>query len=210
MLAYALRKLLLAVPLVVLAALSVAGAWLFGLPDFWGEVFFDLERSNSLHWFLAPAIAEGNRPVEGRGLISTLALAATIGGGAVGFYLYHRQITVWRWLRLGFVPVQRFLLELGVGFAFVGRQHRLDVEDESYYLDLLFYHLKLRCFVVIDLKMNDLRVEELPGVVRSVSVSEGKRFYEIEYDRDRRSRANTLHCLRHIDTHIRHQLKQAV
>lgn len=64
--------------------------------------------------------------------------------------------------------------------------------------------------VVIDLKMNDLRVEELPGVVRSVSVSEGKHYYQIEYDSDRRSRANTLHCLRHIDTHIRHQLKQAV
>ena len=56
--------------------------------------------------------------------------------------------------------VQRFLLELGVGFAFVGRQHRLDVEDENYYLDLLFYHLKLRCFVVIDLKMRAFRPED--------------------------------------------------
>ena len=48
--------------------------------------------------------------------------------------------------------VQAFLLELGVGFAFVGRQVRLDVGDKDFYLDLLFYHLRLRCFVVIELK----------------------------------------------------------
>jgi predicted nuclease of restriction endonuclease-like (RecB) superfamily len=48
--------------------------------------------------------------------------------------------------------VQRFLLELGVGFAFVGRQVHLGVGDQDFYLDLLFYHLRLRCYVVIDLK----------------------------------------------------------
>jgi predicted nuclease of restriction endonuclease-like (RecB) superfamily len=45
--------------------------------------------------------------------------------------------------------VEKFLLELGQGFAFVGRQYRLDVGDEDFYLDLLFYHLRLRAFVVI-------------------------------------------------------------
>lgn len=49
--------------------------------------------------------------------------------------------------------IQKFLLELGAGFAFVGRQVPLSVGDDDDYLDLLFYHLKLRCFVVIDLKM---------------------------------------------------------
>jgi predicted nuclease of restriction endonuclease-like (RecB) superfamily len=49
--------------------------------------------------------------------------------------------------------VQKFLLELGAGFAFVGRQVHLTVGDDDFYIDLLFYHLKLRCFVVIDLKM---------------------------------------------------------
>lgn len=49
--------------------------------------------------------------------------------------------------------IQKFLVELGSGFAFVGRQVHLNVGEEDYYLDLLFYHLKLRCFVVIDLKM---------------------------------------------------------
>lgn len=46
-----------------------------------------------------------------------------------------------------------FLLELGVGFAFVGSQYPLEIAGQEYRLDLLFYHLKLRCFVVIDLKM---------------------------------------------------------
>jgi predicted nuclease of restriction endonuclease-like (RecB) superfamily len=48
--------------------------------------------------------------------------------------------------------IRRFLLELGAGFAFVGSQYHLEVEGQDYYLDLLFYHLKLRCYVVIDLK----------------------------------------------------------
>ena len=49
--------------------------------------------------------------------------------------------------------IQKFLLELGVGFAFVGRQYHMEISGQDYYLDLLFYHLRLRCYVVIDLKM---------------------------------------------------------
>ncbi|HEY0711961.1 MAG TPA: PDDEXK nuclease domain-containing protein [Polyangia bacterium] len=45
-----------------------------------------------------------------------------------------------------------FLVELGVGFAYVGNQIHLDVGDQDFYLDLLFYHLKLRCFFVVELK----------------------------------------------------------
>ena len=48
--------------------------------------------------------------------------------------------------------IQRFLLELGSGFAFVGRQIHLEFASHDYYLDLLFYHLKLRCYVVIEMK----------------------------------------------------------
>ncbi len=48
--------------------------------------------------------------------------------------------------------IQRFLLELGTGFAFVGRQVPLEVSDQDFVLDLLFYHLKLRCYVVVELK----------------------------------------------------------
>ena len=48
--------------------------------------------------------------------------------------------------------IQRFLLEMGTGFAFVGRQVLLEVGNHDFYLDLLFYHLELRCFVVVELK----------------------------------------------------------
>lgn len=48
--------------------------------------------------------------------------------------------------------VQQFLLELGAGFAFVGRQVHLEVGGQDFYLDLVFYHLKLRCYVVVELK----------------------------------------------------------
>jgi predicted nuclease of restriction endonuclease-like (RecB) superfamily len=55
--------------------------------------------------------------------------------------------------------VEKFLLELGSGFAFVGRQYHLDVGEQDFYIDLLFYHLKLRCFVVIDLKCGPFKPE---------------------------------------------------
>lgn len=55
--------------------------------------------------------------------------------------------------------LEKFLLEMGQGFAFVGRQYRLDVGDEDFYIDLLFYHLRLRAFVVIDLKKGKFKPE---------------------------------------------------
>lgn len=55
--------------------------------------------------------------------------------------------------------VQRFLLELGQGFAFVGRQSHFEVGEDDFYLDLLFYHLRLRCFVVVDLKRGPFKAE---------------------------------------------------
>jgi predicted nuclease of restriction endonuclease-like (RecB) superfamily len=51
--------------------------------------------------------------------------------------------------------IQKFLLELGQGFAFVGRQVHLELGNNDYYLDLLFYHIKLRCYVVVELKSGD-------------------------------------------------------
>jgi predicted nuclease of restriction endonuclease-like (RecB) superfamily len=55
--------------------------------------------------------------------------------------------------------IEKFLLELGTGFAFVGRQYHLNVGEQDFYIDLLFYHLKMRCFVVIDLKKGDFKPE---------------------------------------------------
>lgn len=55
--------------------------------------------------------------------------------------------------------IREFLLELGVGFAFVGSQYRLEVDGNEFFIDLLFYHLKLRRYVVIDLKTTDFKPE---------------------------------------------------
>jgi len=52
-----------------------------------------------------------------------------------------------------------FLLELGKGFAFVGSQYRIEVGDEEFYIDLLFYQLRLRCLVVIELKVGEFKPE---------------------------------------------------
>jgi predicted nuclease of restriction endonuclease-like (RecB) superfamily len=57
--------------------------------------------------------------------------------------------------------VTQFLLELGAGFAFVGRQVLLQVGEEDFFIDLLFYHLKLRCYVVIELKAGKFKPEHL-------------------------------------------------
>ena len=57
--------------------------------------------------------------------------------------------------------VTRFLLELGAGFAFVGRQVLLNVGGDEFFVDLLFYHLKLRCYVVIELKGGKFKPEHL-------------------------------------------------
>lgn len=55
--------------------------------------------------------------------------------------------------------ITKFLLELGKGFAFVGRQYHLPVGNKDYYLDLLFYHIRLRCFIVIELKAVEFEPE---------------------------------------------------
>lgn len=55
--------------------------------------------------------------------------------------------------------LQSFLLELGKGFAFIGRQFHLEVGGQDYYLDLLFYNTKLHCHVVIELKIDDFKPE---------------------------------------------------
>ena len=57
--------------------------------------------------------------------------------------------------------VSDFLLELGTGFAFVGKQVHLNVGGEDFYIDLLFYHIKLHCYVVIELKTTDFKPEHL-------------------------------------------------
>jgi len=55
--------------------------------------------------------------------------------------------------------IQKFLLELGDGFAFIARQYNIKVNNNDYYLDLLFYHLKLRCYCVVELKTTNFKPE---------------------------------------------------
>lgn len=65
-----------------------------------------------------------------------------------------------RELEVGLIAhIEKFLLELGSGFAFVGRQYPLIVSEREFYLDILFYHLKLRCFIVIELKKGEFKPE---------------------------------------------------
>ncbi len=58
--------------------------------------------------------------------------------------------------------IKKFLLELGKGFAFVGQQYHLEIANKDYYMDLLFYHIKLKCYVVIELK-NTAFIPEYAG-----------------------------------------------
>ena len=51
--------------------------------------------------------------------------------------------------------IKNVLLELGNGFSFVGNQYKIVIGDKDYYLDLLFYHLKLRCYVIVELKAKE-------------------------------------------------------
>jgi len=55
--------------------------------------------------------------------------------------------------------LQKFLIELGIGFSFVGSQYHLTVGHDDYYLDLLFYHLKLRAYIIVELKVIEFKPE---------------------------------------------------
>ncbi|MEH6640167.1 PDDEXK nuclease domain-containing protein [Vreelandella glaciei] len=57
--------------------------------------------------------------------------------------------------------LQQFLLELGKGFAFVERQQRIRFDDEDFYIDLVFYNFKLKCFLLVDLKLGKLRHQDI-------------------------------------------------
>ncbi len=57
--------------------------------------------------------------------------------------------------------LQKFLLELGKGFAFIGRQYRITLNGRHFYVDLVFYHTKLKCYVLIDLKLPDVKHHDI-------------------------------------------------
>jgi len=55
--------------------------------------------------------------------------------------------------------LEKLILELGQGFAFISRQYHIEIAGDDYYLDMLFYHIKLRCFCVVELKTTDFKPE---------------------------------------------------
>ena len=57
--------------------------------------------------------------------------------------------------------IQKFLLELGTGFAFVGREYRLIVGETEEFIDMLFYHIKLHCYVVIEVKVSAFKPADI-------------------------------------------------
>lgn len=73
--------------------------------------------------------------------------------------------------------LQHFLLELGTGFAFVARQQRITLDGDHFYIDLVFYHSVLKCFVLVDLKVGKLTHADLGQI----------QFYVNYYDRERRT-----------------------
>jgi predicted nuclease of restriction endonuclease-like (RecB) superfamily len=76
--------------------------------------------------------------------------------------------------------ITKFLMELGQGFTFVGRQHKLNVGGKDFYIDLLFYHIKLYCYVVVELKVVDFEPEFAGKLSFYISAVDG----EIRGERD--------------------------
>lgn len=82
-------------------------------------------------------------------------------------------------LELGLLEhIQQFMLELGKGFAFIGRQYHLEIAGDDYYLDLLFYHIRLRCFCVIELKATEFKPEYAGKMSFYLSAVDDKLKYE--------------------------------
>ena len=57
------------------------------------------------------------------------------------------------------IKIRNLLVELGKGFSFVGNQYKISTEDRDYYIDLMFYHLELRCYIVVELKATSFKPE---------------------------------------------------
>jgi hypothetical protein len=74
--------------------------------------------------------------------------------------------------------LQDFLLEMGAGFAFLGRQKRISIEGDYFYPDLVFYHTVLKCYVIIDLKVSALKHGDIGQMLMYVN------YYDREVKRD--------------------------
>ena len=156
---------------------------LFGIPWFHHVILIEkIKELPTRSWYAGQTLEQGwsrdtltlqikNRAHERQGaaitnFTSTLpSIHASIAQGLLKDpYLFDfltlTETFLERELETGLVAhIQKFLIELGRGFAFVGRQYPLTVSDREFFIDLLFYHLHLRCFVVVDLKKGDFKPE---------------------------------------------------
>ena len=101
--------------------------------------------------------------------------------------------------------IQRFLLELGSGFAFVGRQFRLVVGGDEFFVDLLFYHLRLRCYIVVELKTRAFTPEDIGKLAFYRAVVDG----ELRHPDDRPAIGIVL-CADHNETVVEYALQDIV
>lgn len=98
--------------------------------------------------------------------------------------------------------IQRFLLELGSGFAFVGRQYRLVVGGDEFFVDMLFYHLRLRCYVVVELKTRAFTPEDIGKLAFYRAVIDG----EVRHPDDQPTIGIVL-CADHNETVVEYALQ---
>ena len=75
--------------------------------------------------------------------------------------------------------IKNVLIELGNGFAFVGNQYKITVSDTDYFIDLLFYHLELRCYVVVELKARKFKPSDagqLNFYLSTITITKSRRY----------------------------------
>lgn len=77
--------------------------------------------------------------------------------------------------------ITKFLIELGTGFAYVGKEYRLEIGDTENFIDLLFYNLNLSCYVVVEVKIGKLAFADLPLTLRQVQVQAKVHLQKMSY-----------------------------
>lgn len=112
------------------------------------ERYMIAHKANNLDTTLLPEQAQDTK----------LALKDTYMFDFLGLGKKHSERELHEWLVW---KIRQFLLELWMWFAFVGSQYELKVDGESFYLDLLFYHITLKCYIVVELKVVDFKPEFL-------------------------------------------------